>query len=132
MIPDEGERRILKARKDIGVQRVVLYKTSVALVAGTVWADLTECDFSGYARGIPTWGSIATGLDGRAVMLASAITFTHSGGATGNDVYGVALIDGTPGSEVILSIKAFDDVVAMNGIGDYITVTPSSHDRQQP
>lgn len=131
MIPNEGERRILQARKEIGSQRVILFKNDVTVDDEVTWASLEECDFSGYERGLPAWGDIATGLDGRAVMLADALTWLHDGGDTMNDVYGAALIDGNPGLECILSIVKFGSPRSMNGIGDFITVTPSSFDRQQ-
>lgn len=133
IIPNEGERRILQARKDIGPQRVILFKNDITPDADTVFADLTECDFSGYSRQVPSFGSITTGVDGRAVMTAAPVLFVHDGGGTANDVYGAALIDADSGSEVILSIERLPSPPeALSAVGDSVTVTIVAKERQEP
>lgn len=131
-IPNEGERRILQARKDIGLQRVILFTNDLTPSAATVFADLDEADFSGYSRVEPSWGSVSTGGDGRAVMTAAPAVFTHDGGGTANDIYGYAHIDAAPGNESIIAIERLPSPPeVMEDLGDTITVTLVAHERQQ-
>lgn len=132
-IPNEGEIRQLTELKNMANQRVILFKNDYTPVDGTTFANLTEADFSNYSRQTPTWGAISTNGSGEAEMAASAVVFSHDGGATGNNVYGWALIDAAVGAEKVLAAARLSSPPkSMTLSGDSITVTLTHRLRQKP
>lgn len=96
---------------------VALLKEPPPLEPETVWADLTEADFSGYARSSAlTFGSPYTDAEtGVPVVSAPMVEFlsTTASPFVPNQIYGHALI--VPGSPPTLrSIVAYDAPVAID------------------
>lgn len=101
---------------------VILFQGPVDLSIATVLDDLDECDFSGYARVQPVWPASTDPGNGDAASLSPAIAFTHDGGPTANDVYGMAVVedDGGFGTH-LLRIYAFPVPISMESAGDNIS-----------
>lgn len=71
-----------------------LFQNNVALGQGTVNADLTICDFSGYIGGVVTSGwavPIITG--GHSKTAANLLSFIHDGGPVSNNVFSYRYTD---------------------------------------
>lgn len=88
----------------------------------TVWADLTEATFDGYARTAAV-DFEAAGLDVLDAAVAPASDnyyFLCTGTTTLEVVYGWALID--PAGPTIKLIKRLAEPVAINRSGDYVLV----------
>jgi len=100
-----------------------LFKNNYTPVDGTVVGDLTEADFSGYAAiNVTDLGSPST-VSGRAVTVsAAAKVFTHSGGATGNSIYGYYVTDA--GGALLWAERDPAAPAAMSVGGSTYSVTP--------
>lgn len=77
---------------------IALLNGAVPTDPGTVWGDLTEVSYTGYARVPSTW--LTTGIDGSGnVSVYAAPALFVNGGSTPVVVTGVAMVDevsGTP------------------------------------
>lgn len=125
VVPNEGESWFLKlALKDAapGTTTIRLFKNSVTLSDSTVWADLTEATFTGYASqslsragwNEPTVGSVT-------YINRSAVTFSCSGGS--QDVYGYAVTYTDGGTTYILWAESFSSPITISS-GGSIQITP--------
>ena len=107
MIVDTGKLKLLTYQyPDLEVCEWALFVDNETITSATVWADLTEASFTGYAR-FPV-GS----LDTAAIVATRASTnplsqpvFTNGSGGSEN-VYGWALID-VSGSPVLVAAQNF-------------------------
>jgi len=103
--------------------KVALYTTNVSPTPETVWDDLTEATFTGYARSAAiTWAdpfnSSSTGVP---VMTGDAKTFLCTGDPLGETVYGYAIVSGaTP--PVLLATRPISDPEIMSDGGGLIVV----------
>lgn len=127
VIPNEGELQLCARIKASGTQKMILFKNNLTPVPGTVFANLTEANFSGYASGPVTWGTPFTDGAGKAVMIGTTITFTHNGGGTPNDIYGYAILtqDITLAWFIICAERLSSPPKVMTNNGDSITITPT-------
>lgn len=122
-IPTEGRLEWDKYARDVQSSwRVMLFSNNVAISSATVYSDMAEATYSGYARQTPSFGALALNGASAASMVAGALTFSHNGGGTSNTIYGWALID-----SVDNKVLAIDNVPSapktMAASGDTITVT---------
>lgn len=124
LIVKEGRRRLLQAIDNNISFHCLLWKNDITPDLDTEYADLTLCDFSGYATVETTFGAITINDDDNAEFTGSLCQFIHDGGATSNDVYGWCII-GDPGTPIILAIERFSDAPRSMAIeDDEIDVTP--------
>jgi hypothetical protein len=108
----------------------VLFSNNITPALTTVWANLTECTFPGYARINSAYASpaIAGAVDG-AQSLHAQITFTCTGGGSAQNVYGYALID-TVGPKIIFAAQIPSAPKVMLNNGDAVLLTPNLTLRQ--
>lgn len=105
------------------VIRLGLYKAFAGSGKNTALADLTECDFSGYAITTPTWAAGTTDGNNKFNRVGSTSTFTHNGGGTSNSVLGYFVKNNTTGK--LLFYEPFGAPISMASNGDTITITPT-------
>lgn len=122
LVPNEGELDLLTILRAELTPVLRLYKNNYTPVAGSVLADFTQADFSGYpAGGIAlTYAAAATNGSGQAAMAADEEVFEHDGGGTANTVYGYYIVN--TGTNKVIKAEKFDAAVSMGVLGDKITV----------
>lgn len=105
-----------------------LFKSNTTPTTSSVYADFTEADFSGYAQQPPVFGTPAT-IDGNgnAKSDAPALTYTHNGGATANNVYGYYVVD-TTGPELLWAERFASAPLSFAALGDNVVITPHWYD----
>lgn len=132
--PTEGRLFVLNRWSPGGLDLwVILFKTNITVDANTVFSDLVEADFSGYARSHPTWSSPANDGSGNAESHPSAITFSHDGGGTSNTIYGLAVCPDSAGlANTILCAYKFPSPISMSTAADSIIFTPKVIQGQFP
>jgi len=79
-----------------GPYQIGLYKNNKTPADTDTISDYTPADFSGYSglQNLTAWSSAAW-VSPRALATHSALTWTHSGGGTANDIYGYYVVDGS-------------------------------------
>lgn len=108
-----------------------LLKSVSGLSADSVWADLSEADFSGYAHqtlSFPT--PTIDGGTGKSKSTAPGVTFAHSGGGTANTIVGYAVGLNVGGTNKLLFWDSFGSSRSMAVSGDSITLTPTMTETQ--
>lgn len=95
----------------------MLFTNSPGASIDTEFADLTEADFSGYARHTV---SQSIGRDTDDFMLAAygSALFAHNGGATSNTVTGWAMMTGTE----VHYVEMFGSPISMADADDAIAI----------
>jgi hypothetical protein len=84
-----------------------LFKNDLNPTPTTLLADLTLCDFSGYAnKTIATWNAPYIDASGAVVSLAGLEVFTCSGAGVSNSVYGAYYLDA---GGALVWVARFDD-----------------------
>lgn len=122
VLPNEGAIEQLGDLKALEASyKIRLFKNNFAPVVGSVAADFTVCDFSGYAQVALVDGAIAINGAGKAEMTAAAAVFSHNGGATANTVYGWYIIDTV--TNKVRWASLFAAPRTMGAAGDSITVS---------
>lgn len=102
--------------------RVGLFK-AIAVVDDTcVLANITDCDFSGYAVATPAFSDAGFSANDNYQESAAAITFTHNGGGTANSVLGWYLYNTS--TSKLHWFESFGAPVTLATNGQFITVTP--------
>lgn len=124
VIPDQGKQVFAGLLSSLSnVWRIRLYKSNTDPVHTTVMSDFTECNYSGYASITLTAPSVAATPDGsgRIIITWAQVTFVKSG-ATGNDVYGYYVDQGS--SLLLWAERAATAPLSMQNDGDEILITP--------
>ena len=121
----EGERRILASYFDQQVSDIYigLYQNDLTPDGETVWGDLVEATFSGYARVNPaSWTDSHDAEPSPGELVPDGeVVFTHNGGATDNDIYGMFVIHFAGGPITLLYSERFPVVpLAIENLGDNI------------
>lgn len=131
MLPDEG-RLALHAvhRSDAANWRVGLAKALGAAVRATVFADITEANYSGYARQAPAYGAGAINGAGEAASAGPDLTFQHNGGGVANTIVAIFVLDTISGKLTDVVLLAAAETFA--AAGDKIIVTPLLYVSQLP
>lgn len=97
-----------------------LYKNNYTPVDGSVLANFTEADFSGYAPAAQSYILIGE-VGGKALMQDNAVrTFSHNGGPTSNVVYGYYVLGATTG--LVAWAERFAAPISMAAIPDTIKI----------
>lgn len=86
-------------------------------------SDFTECTFSGYSAKTISSGAWTTTQGNPSSATAAAQTFTHSGGATSNDVYGYYWTRDS--DSTLIAYEPFPVKGSLVNSGDDITITPT-------
>jgi hypothetical protein len=92
-----------------------LYMNNVIPNENTQMTDLTEATFTGYAQQTPVFGPVVIDENGVPVAPLSA-TFTQTGTAVTNIVYGMFVLDSTG---ALVGAAAFDAPRAFNANGNF-------------
>lgn len=99
----------------------------------TVLADLTECDFSGYAAvGLTYPASVFNPATGKATCTPNTPVFAHDGGATANDVYGYFITWDVPSVGLrLMAAERFPLAPrTFANVGDVVTIVHTIGDDQ--
>jgi len=103
--------------------KVVLFQSNTTLLPTTVLADLTICDFSGYATSSAiVWADAGFDAQGDVLVTGGTKSFARTAGAVSNDVYGYALVDGT--ATDLLWARKFPQPIPMAVVGQTLIVLP--------
>ncbi len=118
---------------DVALPYIInLYKNDYTPVSGSVEADFTIADFSGYVadQTLSGWtGPVPDGA-GRMISNSDPATWTHDAGAGGNAIYGWYMLDGATG--IIVCAERFTTApIGMNVNGDTLSVTPHLTERSE-
>jgi hypothetical protein len=121
VVPTATQRAILAAITGAGGgldgAKLHAFQNPVTPTNAIVLADLTECDFDGYAASAAiTWGAILNETDGTVYAPGGGIEFAATGSTTPNTVYGVYLTDSA--GTTLLAVWLLPDPVGIAGIGD--------------
>lgn len=104
--------------------QLCLFQNNITPDVDSVFADFTECDFSGYLYAGLTLGPILRDANDNAKTTALGIAFTHNGGGTANDVYGWFLVTDYGTSPKVRHCDRFADAPRiMSSSGDQIVIT---------
>jgi len=89
-VPNQGENGMLTDMLSIlNTYKLHLYKNNLTPGDATVIGDFTEADFAGYAPvTLNAWGAVAQNANAEAETDHPMVTFTCTGPATSNDIYG--------------------------------------------
>lgn len=130
--PNEGERNILGrclAQVVLYQMDCRLFKSNTTPTATTVWGDLTECDFSGYAAVAVSWLTVTTNGAGRAEAQGNGCLFQRDGTDPGTDntAYGWCLtsLNSAEGNAIqILAIEKFGTSESFATYYKQLVITP--------
>lgn len=103
--------------------KVALYVNNIAVTPGTVWGDLVEATFDGYARSAAiTYATpFVSSVTAVPVMAGDAKTFLCTGNTVIESVFGYAIVSGaTP--PVVLAMRPLDAQELMSSGGGLIIV----------
>jgi len=123
IFPDQGEPTLLDlltpylAAYDCGLFQAA----AVPVDQDITLADLTECDFKGYARQGLTSFAAASEVNHKAKSIGTQVTFDYNSagaGASSNDALGYFWTNGT----VLIAIRVFDTPITMSEDGDRIKI----------
>lgn len=99
-----------------------LFKNNHVPTVTDVVGDYTVANFSGYPGDVnPTWGTPFVNGDGKGETDGTPITYTHNGGGTSNNIYGIYFV--TAGGVLVFADK-FSAPIVMASNGDTFTYTP--------
>lgn len=106
-----------------GPYKIGLYKNNFTPSNGSVIGDVMPADFSGYAglQNLTSWASV-TWIDPRASSTHGDVVWTHSGGATANDIYGYYVVDAA--GNLAWAERNASAPVTISAAGQTYTVTP--------
>lgn len=101
---------------------VRLFKNDVTPTAGSVGADFTEADFTGYAAADPLEkGAPFIGSDGQWKTQFQRLQWDHDGGPNANTVYGWYVMS-TGGTPQLLAAERFAEPKPMSAQPDAISL----------
>jgi len=103
--------------------KLMLFVGNVAFEHDTLLADLTACDFDGYALSAAiTWALPSFDEVGNRVLLGDQKTFTCTGEVAVNNVAGAAIVDGA-GTGLLVGAMFDAPIITVNGL--VLRVTPT-------
>lgn len=114
------------ASSPTGQFQAVLYKDALTPTLATTAAQLIaqECTFPGYARLPVAWPAPAANANGDSHSQSPTLTWSHNGGAGGDNVGGLAVVvfDGSGINPLaILLVKDFPAYIQMAAAGNSIS-----------
>lgn len=102
---------------------LILITGPTSISKDTVFADVTEATFDGYAAVAAQAFSPAYVAPGGAIQIsAPSVLFTDTGNVTPNTVTGWALVDA--GKTTLYYVEKFDTSIVMDGTGEGFLVQP--------
>jgi len=106
-----------------GPYKIGLYKNNWTPANEDTISAVTPADFSGYSglQNLNAWSS-ATWITPRATAAHAAVSWTHNGGGTNNDIYGYYVVDGA--GNLAWAERYSGAPVTMNTNGQVYQVTP--------
>jgi hypothetical protein len=122
-LTDEGKKYLLTNGINNANVRLGLYKNNYTIIAGSVFANITACDFTGYAAATPVWGAASIDGGDHATQTATSIVFTQGTPGTTNSVYGYYLFDVVT-SKLIGGDQLPGAPFVTASSGDTVTITP--------
>lgn len=104
--------------------KVGLFKNDLTPTKDTLLADLTACDFTGYAiSGAITWGAAFEGDDGSGEMVGSVAQFVQTADdPEPQSAYGYYIVNGA--ADALLAAERFPSPVVFDGAGAAQVVVP--------
>lgn len=104
--------------------KLALFSNSVTPSPKRVFADLTECVYSGYAESaVIVWGPAVNEVDGTVTSIAPSHLFQMTGGVTGDTAAGIAITDGVASpNQGLLALGLFDSPFVFVNSGDGFSV----------
>lgn len=128
VVPDQSELLMLYTLglEVFGTTKVHLFKNDYTPVPGSLFANFTEADFTGYAAQDLAMNLPVT-VSGKATCTNNVVmSFTMGTPGTTNTVYGyyVALNADTFGYGRLLWAERFDNPVFFTNSGDQLNLTP--------
>ena len=124
IVSDEGLKRILDlltTGTGLGNIRIGLYQNNYTPVHTSVLLSFTPATFVGYAVVTPAFAAATVTAHVGTTIDAAARTFTCSGTATTNTIYGYYVYDSVGG--VTLFAEEFSSPQTIANIGDQISLT---------
>lgn len=88
----------------------------------SVLADVTECDFTGYAQQAVTWAGPYASMGSGYELVGSLTNWSPSDGVTPNVALGWGLVDS--GGTHLLALERFDNPVSLIDAFSYLGVVP--------
>ena len=105
------------------LKTIKLYQNNYVPTLTDTVGSYTEATFSGYVSQTLAWGAAFINGSTQAEIDATALTWTHSAGATGNTVYGIYVLDN---AGALVYAERFPAPISMTANGDAITYTPKA------
>ena len=103
---------------------VHLYQNNIVPNRSTLIGDLTEADFTGYAKVTAmVWGTPYYDVDGSALCFGTSHSFVATDAVAPNTIYGYYLTDSA--DAVLLATYPLASPVGIPGAGSGITVLPT-------
>lgn len=110
---------------DLGSCSVALVKAAIVPDVDTVWGDLTEADYDGYARkAFGTAEAPFVGEGGLTLSQGSLLEFRPTGDDTPNTIYASALVIGDVSATTLYGVEVFDSPIPLTGPGTLVTIIP--------
>lgn len=104
--------------------KVGLFQEPITPTPDTVLADLTPCDFDGYALSSAlTWGTPFYGAEETAQVPAGLKQFIATGSTTPNNVWGWYVVDGA--GTTLLLVEPFEDAIPVLTTGEGVALVPT-------
>ncbi len=119
-VPTEGELAQLAVLL-AGNLYIGLYKNNLAISKATIFANLTQATFTGYAEQTLTGGAWVTTGSAPSVATYAAVTFLCSAAGTPETEYGYYIRDG---SNKLWAVEAFPTARLISAAGASIPVNP--------
>lgn len=115
--------RLKAVGAELAAPLLLLFQNEIAINANTVFADLTEADFDGYARPAAlAFGASFQGATDDWEINAPSVQFVASGGTTPNTIYGWAIV--TAAGDTLLLAERLPVPVPVIATNDGLTVQP--------
>jgi hypothetical protein len=127
VVPQAGAQVLLEKGLDglTAAVAVHLYQNDFAPAPGTVLADFTEADYSGYAAQTvtpATWPVFFQGIS-QVVAVGPGLVFTPTASTIANVIYGYYVTDS--GGTRLLWAERFAEQKVMNGVTTGFTLVPA-------
>lgn len=107
-----------------------LFKNNYTPIAGSLLADFTEADFTGYASVTLAGWTTPVIISGKSSTSANPVTFTTGTVGTGNTIYGYYVTDST-NTKLLFAERDANAPIAMNVTGYQYKVTVNFTEKSQ-
>jgi len=102
---------------------LALFKNNYTPINSSILSNFTEANFTGYSRiTLSGWSAAALDANNKAATSLGPQTFTCSGSATPNDIYGIFVL--TAGGALLYAERNPAGAVTINTAGQTFSYTP--------